>query len=215
MKKRLVSLLTALAMIVSMFSSAAALFPQTALADEGQSKIVVDNDGTSSATNAKFDEYFEGTAEEGVAALLNAGKCYVNGIQVPAEEPTQENYEYQVDWVKSLYKTETGWGYNVHKTTSANNLSFTDARKGFFDTITQVRGHQMTFYLGEDGFCEALNVESFEVVRIANIEEWGGVNLGAETSYSFTLNATDLADVQANGMAIGGKLGTIVKVAYK
>ena len=49
----------------------------------------------------------------------------------------------------------------------------------------------------------------------ANIEEWGGVNLGAETSYSFSLNATNLADVQANGMAIGGKLGTIVKVAYK
>ena len=49
----------------------------------------------------------------------------------------------------------------------------------------------------------------------ANVEDWGGVNLGAETSYSFTLDATDLADVQANGMAIGGKLGTIVKVAYK
>ncbi len=130
------------------------------------------NDGETSITDASFDEYFDGTAAEGVAALMNAGLVSVNGIAVPATEEDTE--DYQVNMVSSLYKTDSGWGYNVHKTTSADNLSFDDARTGFYDTITQVRGHVTTLGLDADGKCVSIDCESYEVMRLAYFEDHGG-----------------------------------------
>ena len=112
-------------------------------------KITWNNDNVK-ITDASFDKYFKGTtALEGVKKLLNEGKVYVNGIKVPAT--ADELIVYQVNGVDSLYKKDTGWGYNVHKTTSANNLSFEDARLGFFETITTVRGHTTELTLDQIG----------------------------------------------------------------
>ena len=131
-----------------------------------------DNDNVK-ITDASFDSYFPGTtAKEAVAKLLAEGKCYVNGIKVPAT--AAETEDYQVNFVSSLYKKDTGWGYNVHKTTSANNLSFEDARLGFFETITTVRGHVTSLTYGKDGNVERIDTESFDVFRIAYFENHGG-----------------------------------------
>ena len=131
-----------------------------------------DNDNVK-ITDASFDSYFPGTtAAEAVAKLLAEGKCYVNGIKVPAT--AAETEDYQVNFVSSLYKTETGWGYNVHKTTSANNLTFEAARLGFFETITTVRGHETTLTYDANGNVERIDTESFDVFRIAYFENHGG-----------------------------------------
>ena len=131
-----------------------------------------DNDNVK-ITDSSFDSYFPGTtAAEAVAKLLAEGKCYVNGIPVPAT--ADETDDYQVNFVSSLYKTETGWGYNVHKTTSANNLTFEAARLGFFETITTVRGHKTSLTYDANGNVERIDTQSFDVFRISYFEDHGG-----------------------------------------
>ncbi|MGN0968437.1 MAG: hypothetical protein ACI4O3_04125 [Oscillospiraceae bacterium] len=127
-------------------------------------EIVHDGDATK-ITNAAFDHYFGGNALEGVKTLLDEGKIYVNGIKVPAT--ADETIDYQVNGVSSLYKTNSGWGYNVHKTTSADNLSFEEARLGFYETITTVRGHVTTLY-GDSttGLINKIDSQSYDVVRV-------------------------------------------------
>ena len=83
------------------------------------------NDGATKVTDPAFDTYFKAGALAGVEALLDAGKVYVNGRKIPATE--NEVTVYQVNKVNAIYKTETGWGYSVHKTTSANDMAFKDS----------------------------------------------------------------------------------------
>lgn len=127
-------------------------------------EIVHDGDATK-ITAPAFNQYFGGNALDGVETLLNEGKVYVNGIKVPATE--DETVDYQVNGVSSLYKTNSGWGFNVHKTTSANNLPFEEARLGFYETITTVRGHTTTLY-GDSatGRVNKIDSQSYDVVRV-------------------------------------------------
>ena len=170
MKKKLIGILLSLAMVMTLFAGITGMFPQVVAAAE-PTVVAVDNDGNNAVTSSKFDEYFENSASEGIAALLDAGGCYVNGVKVP--QTADETTVYQVNQVDSIYKTDTGWGVNVHKTTTANTLTFTEARKTFFDTISTVRGHKTYFYLDENGICTAVNIESFDVVRVASVEDMG------------------------------------------
>ncbi len=131
-----------------------------------------DNDNVK-ITDASFDEYFPGTtAAEAVAQLLAEGKCYVNGIQVPANET--DTIDYQVNGVSSLYRTDSGWGYNVHKTTSLGNDSFEKARLEFFATATSVRGHVTSVTYDEAGNVERIDTQSYDVFRISYFENHGG-----------------------------------------
>ena len=135
-------------------------------------KVTWTNDNVK-ITDASFDKYFPGTtALEGVKKLLAEGKVCVNGIKVPAT--ADEVVVYQVNGVDSLYKKDTGWGYNVHKTTSANNLSFADARLGFFETLSAVRGHKTSITCDAAGNPERIDAQSYEVFRIAYFEDHGG-----------------------------------------
>ncbi len=131
-----------------------------------------DNDNVK-ITDASFDSYFPGTtAKEAVAKLLAEGKCYVNGIKVPAT--AAETDDYQVNFVSSVYKTDAGWGYNVHKTTSANNLSFEAARLGVCETAPTVRGHKTSLTYNAACQVERIDTQSFDVFRIAYFEDHGG-----------------------------------------
>lgn len=171
MNKKLLTLSLALLVFV-------ALAPVSLVADDphqhrhnphhsGDHKVIVlTNDGVA-LTDASFDQYFKGSALETVKNLLAAGKVYVNGIRVPVN-PT-DTVSYEVNRVPSLYKTDTGWGYNVHKTTSSNNLSFVDARLGFFQTVTTVRGHIVKLIENEAGAIEKIDANAVEAVRVGDI----------------------------------------------
>jgi predicted small lipoprotein YifL len=137
--------------------------------------LEIENDGDATKiTGAAYDKYFGGSAATGVEALLNAGKVYVNGIKVPAAE--NETADYQVNGVSSIYKKDSGWGFNVHKTTSADNLSFDAARLGFFETITTVRGHKTVLYGDKTtGQVNKIDTQSYDVVRITYFEDHGGI----------------------------------------
>ena len=138
---------------------------------EGDSYVWV-NDGTTAITDARFDEYFSGTAKEGVEALLNAGAFYINGIKVPATD-TETNI-YNINGVQALFKGDAGWGYQVHKTTTDTNMSFADARLGFVGTVTTVRGHTTTLHL-TNGVCDRIDATNIESVYVTDI-----INHGAQ-----------------------------------
>ena len=162
--KKFLALVLALVTVLSLAACGAKGNPE---AMDVIAEIVHDGDATK-ITGEAFNQYFDGNALEGVKKLLDEGKVYVNGIKVPAKEA--DMVEYQVNGVPSLYKTDAGWGFNVHKTTSANNLSFADARLGFYETITTVRGHKTVIYGDkETGLINKIDSESFDVVRIADI----------------------------------------------
>ena len=166
--KRFLAPVISLLMILTLFASCGSSGDSTA--EDVILEIINDGD-TTMITDAAYDEYFGGSAVKGVKALLAAGKVYVNGVQVPAAE--DNTVDYQVNGVASLYKTNSGWGYNVHKTTSANNLSFEAARLGFFETITTVRGHSTVLYGdGATGQANRIDAESFDVVRLAEITRY-------------------------------------------
>ena len=138
----------------------------TGVAAEGNS-VKITNDNVK-ITDDQFDKYFGGDAEAALKKLLAEGKAYVNGIQVPAT--ADELIEYQVNGVRSLYKTDIGWGYNVHKTTSADNLTFEAARLGFYETLTTVRGHVTELTLdAETKAVTKIDVNSLDVVRVTDI----------------------------------------------
>ena len=169
MKKNLLTLTLALLMAFTLVPVSVG----AAAVNESDNRIItLKNDGVA-ITEKSFDSYFKGTALDAVKALLAEGKVYVNGIRVPVDENSVSAYE--VNGLSSLYKTNTGWGYNVHKTTSSNNLSFADARLGFFQTITTVRGHVVKLYRKDvTGAVEKIDADSIETVRIAYMDTHGG-----------------------------------------
>ncbi len=191
--KKILSLVLALILVLSLTAcggtkdSVGSTAPETSPTSDGNSPtqagnskaedliLEIENDGDATKiTDAAYNKYFGGNAAEGVKALLNAGKVYVNGIQVPATE--NDTADYQVNGVSSLYKKSSGWGFNVHKTTSADNLSFDAARLGFFETITTVRGHKTVLY-GDSatGQVNKIDSQSYDVVRITYFEDHGGI----------------------------------------
>ncbi|MGM9606409.1 MAG: stalk domain-containing protein [Oscillospiraceae bacterium] len=108
------------------------------------------NNGVIDITDASMDSYFkEGTALTGVEALLDAGRVYVNNQQVPAS--ANDTDAFVINGFPSLWKTgENTWAYSVHKLYSGTDLTFEEARLGFIQGISKMRGLTMELY-SEDG----------------------------------------------------------------
>lgn len=119
---------------------------QTEKADTKEALYVFHDDAVALITDAALDKYFkEGSALEGVEALLNAGSVYVNGQAVPATE--DETDSFVINGFPSLWKTgENTWAYSVHKLYSGTDLTFEEARLGFIQGISQMRGLTMELY---------------------------------------------------------------------
>ena len=86
-------------------------------------KTIVNNMGEDeTVTNAQYSKYFkEGTAEDGVKAIIAAGKFIINGYAIPATETacTDEYPDgYSVNKTAWLYKSGDSWhgGINGEKT---------------------------------------------------------------------------------------------------
>lgn len=93
-----------------------------------------------------MDQYFkEGTALAGVEALLEAGQVYVNNQQVPVS--ANDTDSFVINGFSSLWKTgENTWAYSVHKLYSGTDLTFEEARLGFIQGISKMRGLTMELY---------------------------------------------------------------------
>lgn len=117
------------------------------------------NDGVAKITDADQDKYFaQGSAKAGIEALLNAGKVYVNNVAVPAT--ANETDSYVINGFSSLWKTgESTWAYSVHKLYSGTDLTFEEARMGFIEGISQMRGLTVELY-SEDGSGHATRMET-------------------------------------------------------
>lgn len=193
--------------------------PETAVIRINYTKT--NNDPQMKAFNGHWEKVYDGTTDENKSIIANS-----DYIDLPLSLFPYSDWGYtiilqgdgmivsSISYAVDYSEPKTLWEGSVDMGSWENSAQLEASL--FADMTTNVT---YTVTLTNTEADTQLSIKSMSsgwpALSSANIEEWGGVNLGAETSYSFTLNATDLADVQANGMAIGGKLGTIVKVAYK
>lgn len=147
------------------------------------------DDAVSLITDSFLDKYFqEGTALEGVEALLNAGSVYVNGKAVPAT--ADETDSFVINGFPSLWKTgENTWAYSVHKLYSGADLTFEEARLGFIQGISQMRGLTMELYdYDGSGYADRIETTIKESTLVYTMAVSGGST--TITRYDYAL-ATD------------------------
>ncbi len=111
------------------------------------------------------DQYFDGGVEEGMAALLDAGQVYINGIQIPTEEET-----FYLNGSKGIWQKENGdWTWQVHDFLNRDaegvvdhdgDYSFDFARRRFVLAATALRGSDTKIY-AEEGSDTACRVDIF------------------------------------------------------
>lgn len=161
------------------------------------------NDGVAKISDSAQDKYFaQGTARAGIEALLNAGKVYVNNVAVPAS--ANETDSYVINGFSSLWKTgEKTWAYSVHKLYSGTDLTFEEARMGFIEGISQMRGLTMELY-SEDGSGHATRMETIikESTLVNSMTEKGGNTYIGR--YDFAL-ATDELRPDVNNVVFPSK----------
>ncbi|MCD8129229.1 MAG: hypothetical protein LUD54_06590 [Oscillospiraceae bacterium] len=148
-----------------------------------------ENDGVTSLYDASMDQYFNAdSAEAGVLALLNGGAVYVNNAAVPTDEETAE--DFVINAFPSLWKTgDSTWAYSVHKLYSAEDLSFDDARLGFMDGISKMRGLQVELYSTDGVYADRIEVLIKESTLVNSItEDDEGTHIGR---YDFELSDTE------------------------
>lgn len=146
------------------------------------------NDGTKQITDSSLDPYFkEGSALAGVEALLDAGQVYVNNQQVPASENDTDSFV--INGFSSLWKTgENTWAYSVHKLYSGTDLTFEEARLGFIQGISKMRGLTMELHSADGASADQLETLIKESTLVNSITVDGASTFISR--YDFAL-ATD------------------------
>lgn len=118
--------------------------------------------------DASFDEYFEGSAEAGVEALLNEGKVYINGLAIPGEAEY-----YAMNGADAIWQEESGnWSWRNFPWVSSERTgeeTFEEARKNFLNGVTTARGMRADF-LAETGN-DTVDAISISIVNSALVDE--------------------------------------------
>ncbi|MCD8368795.1 MAG: hypothetical protein LUC94_00420 [Clostridiales bacterium] len=138
--------------------------------ESGLLSVIVNQMG--SDTNVLDDRYsgyfLEGTATDGVKALVAAGACSINGFVIPATaEELASNYPdgYMVN--EAVWLAQTDGGYVVDRTTY---LSYDEAVTALFRRVPA--GVETKLYDEDgDGCADRLNIEYVEAVIVDQIAE--------------------------------------------
>jgi hypothetical protein len=128
-------------------------------------------------TDSTYDAYFkQGTAEAGVAAVIAAGKFYINGIAVPATA-TECNSQYpngylvnQVAWL--TYSSSTGEWTGGYKAQGTATTSYADAALAVAQGI--VSGLEIRLYdTDNDGYTDLIDADFKEGVQVNTVTNNG------------------------------------------
>ncbi len=159
-------------------------------------------DGSTKVTSAAYDQYFGGNAGDaliGVQALLDAGKVYVNGIQVPAAET--KPLLYSTNAIDALWwnEAQNTWGYAVHKyvfnygPVPPPNLfgvtysprTFSEARLQFVENLSQRLGRTVKLTI-DAATSQAIRIDlvEWETVYIGGIETHGSTTTIDRSAYT-------------------------------
>ena len=73
-------------------------------------------DSSLTLSDPQFDQYFEGTAEEGIKAITAAGRVYINGKQLPylQADGTPSADSFSINGEEALWQVDGGWAWQIH-----------------------------------------------------------------------------------------------------
>ncbi len=114
--KRTLTLIVTLCLLLCGITCAGA--EETALFDGKEYTLLytVVCDSSLTLIDEQFDPYFEGGAETGVRAIVNAGNVYVNGQRIPytLADGTLSTESLVVNGENAIWQVEGGWAWKAH-----------------------------------------------------------------------------------------------------
>ncbi|MCD7902495.1 MAG: S-layer homology domain-containing protein, partial [Oscillospiraceae bacterium] len=141
-------------------------------------------DNETAITDDSLSAWFDAdSAAEGVEALLNAGKVYVNGFQIPAEE--SDDIAFKVNGFVSFYKDDDEWMNSVHKATSGET-TFAAARTAFVEGLSLMSGLTVVLPYDENGYVTEIQFTVKESVAVEELIDNGDGTYSIDRS-NFTL----------------------------
>ncbi|MCC8091370.1 MAG: hypothetical protein LIO55_08335 [Oscillospiraceae bacterium] len=141
-------------------------------------------DNETAITDDSLSAWFDAdSAAEGVEALLNAGKVYVNGFQIPAEE--SDDIAFKVNGFVSFYKDGDEWMNSVHKATSGET-TFAAARTAFVEGLSLMSGLTVVLPYDENGYVTEIQFTVKESVAVEELIDNGDGTYSIDRS-NFTL----------------------------
>ena len=125
----------------------------------------IQENGKTPITDASFDQYFKGTAAEGVEEILNAGKFIVNGFPLPA---TEAEFNINLGFI-TLVKKDEGWSSSVHKG-NTSDPTFEAARTKLAEGLTKFAGLYVDLFDDDnDGYADRIETTVKQSVRVDEI----------------------------------------------
>lgn len=153
-------------------------------------KFMTDISYTAIITDAAQDQYFkEGNALDGVEAILEAGRYYVNGYQVPASEEECGEAFVVMGYYK-LYKNDDGtWAAENNQRTGTD---FVDARMGMVEALSRTTGLPVYIYDTDgDGYADMIDSSFYAVALVDTLIDNGDGTISLDRG-DFALTKTNL-----------------------
>ncbi len=149
-------------------------FPKSVIKGTGEDADVDDN--TMSVVNEVYASYYqEGSSAEGVAAIISAGNCYVNGAQVPAtEEEFDEQYPegFTVNESTWMTKNEDGtWSIGSGFMATILEGSYAEAATEMLKSETSNGSETLLYDDNGDGYADRIESTEYLAVGVTELVE--------------------------------------------
>ncbi len=149
-------------------------FPKSVI--KGTEDDADEDDNTMSVVNEVYASYYqEGSSAEGVAAIISAGNCYVNGTQVPAtEEEFDEQYPegFTVNESTWMTKNEDGtWFVGSGYAATTVEGSYAEAATEMLKSETSNGSETLLYDDDGDGYADRIESTEYLAVGVTELVE--------------------------------------------
>ncbi|MCD8126886.1 MAG: hypothetical protein LUD82_05285, partial [Clostridiales bacterium] len=147
-------------------------FPKSVI--KGTEDDADEDDNTMSVVNEVYASYYqEGSSAEGVAAIISAGNCYVNGAQVPAtEEDFDEQYPegFTVNGSTWMTKNEDGtWSIGSGYAATTVDGSYAEAATEMLKSETSNGSETLLYDDDGDGYADRIESTEYRSVSVTEL----------------------------------------------
>ncbi|MCD7917250.1 MAG: hypothetical protein LUF84_02145 [Clostridiales bacterium] len=147
-------------------------FPKSVI--KGTEDDADEDDNTMSVVNEVYASYYqEGSSAEGVAAIISAGNCYVNGAQVPAtEEDFDEQYPegFTVNGSTWMTKNEDGtWSVGSGYAATTVDGSYAEAATEMLKSETSNGSETLLYDDDGDGYADRIESTEYRSVSVTEL----------------------------------------------
>jgi hypothetical protein len=152
-------------------------------------------DSSLSTVDSQFDQYFrEGTAEDGVHAIVKAGNVFVNGQQIPymKEDGTLSSQKLVVNGEDAIWEVDGGWAWKAHLQRQWDDgffmpnveENYTPGEPVDFDTAEYLYTKYIAYMVGQnvdlyaevgDEYASLISTTYYNSTLVADIETSDGI----------------------------------------